>query len=64
MKNQHTYIKITEDVEEDTHVPSESELMLDNYSEEEYTTPYTTYGNEEFIDMGETFEVGGIFDDR
>ena len=58
------YIKITEEVEEDSYSPSEDELMLDNYTDEEYTSPY---GNDNFDDItgsGEMFEVGSIFDDR
>jgi len=64
MKNDSTYIKITEEVEEDSYSPTEDELMLDNYSEEEYTSPYSNDNFDDIIGNGETFEVGGIFDDR
>ena len=60
------YIKITdEDIVEDGYEPSKDEILLDNYEDFEYTTPYTD--NDDFADLygtGEQFEVGGMFDDR
>lgn len=64
MNTDKAYIKITEDVNDEGIEPSADEIMLDNYSEAEYTSPY---GNDDFSDIignGDTFEVGGIFDDR
>ncbi len=64
MNTDRAYIKITEEVEDENYSPTEHDLMLDNYSEEEYNNPY---GNDSYDDItgnGETFEVGGIFDDR
>lgn len=64
MKNLDTYIKITED--DDNIDPTDdqlSQLNLDNYSEEEYNTPYTSY-NEDIPDFGDTIEALRIFDDR
>jgi hypothetical protein len=60
------YIKITEeDIIEDVYEPSKDEILLDNFEDMEYTTPYTD--NDDFTDLygtGEQFEVGGMFDDR
>lgn len=64
MNTDKAYIKITDNVNDDSIEPSEGELMLDNYSEAEYTNPY---GNDDFSDIfgnGDTFEVGTMFDDR
>ena len=69
MKSNDTYIKVTDNVVEDEldHIdePTEQQLMLDINDEMEYTSPYTD--NDDYSDLygtGETFEVGGIFDDR
>ena len=64
MNTDKAYIKITEDVNDEGIDPSADEIMLDNYSEEEYTNPY---GNDDISDIfgdGDTFEVGTMFDDR
>lgn len=62
-KHSAPYIKVVE--EDDNYEPSVEELMLDNSSDLEYTTPYTD--NDDYSDLigtGEQFEVGGMFDDR
>lgn len=64
MNTDKAYIKITEEIEDDNYSPSEDELMLDNYSEAEYTNPYGNDNFDDIIGNGDTFEVGGIFDDR
>jgi len=60
MKPDNIYIKVSE---EDEHVPTDDELMLDSFDDIEYNTPYTTYGEDSF-DVGGVIEAGGIFDDR
>ena len=63
MTNNKPYIKIVE--EDENYEPSAEELMLDNSSDLEYTTPYTD--NEDFSDLygnGEMYNTGSIFDDR
>jgi hypothetical protein len=72
MKSNDTYIKVTDNVVEADDLdqidePTEEQLMLmlDINHEIEYTSPYTD--NDDYSDLygsGETFEVGGIFDDR
>ena len=64
MNTDKAYIKITEDANDDGIEPSADEIMLDNYSEEEYTNPYGNDNFDDIIGNGETFEVGGMFDDR
>ena len=63
MKNDSAYIKITDHIDEESYSPSDEEIKLDNFSEEEYNTPYTSY-NEDLPDFGESIEAIGIFDDR
>lgn len=63
MKNNGVYIKITDHIDEEIYSPSDEEIKLDNFSEEEYNTPYTSY-NEDLLDFGESIEAIGIFDDR
>ena len=57
-----TYIKVT-DTNDDDYTPSEDEIMLDNYSEVEYTSPYTD-NFDDLLDVGGVIEAGSIFDDR
>ncbi len=65
MNTDKVYIRITEEVEVDNnYTPSPDEILLDNYSEEEYTNPYGNDNFDDIVGTGETFEVGGIFDDR
>ena len=61
MKNKHTYIKIGEQIDEEIN-PTDDELLLDNYSEEEYNTPYTCYDDSIHVDVDDY--TGSIFDDR
>lgn len=63
MKSQGTYIKITDNVDEEDISPSKDELILDKYTEEEYNTPYISY-NEDLPDFGGSIKTMGIFDDR
>jgi len=64
MNTDKAYIKITEGDIDDSVEPSADELMLDNHSVEEYTNPYGNDNYDDIIGNGETFEVGGMFDDR
>lgn len=59
MSNTKPYIKIAEDDYE----PSEEEIMLDFSDDFDYNTPYAD-NYDDITDVGGTFEVGGIFDDR
>jgi len=66
MKRSNAYIRPVEEVEDDLDniiEPTKSELMFDNYDEVEYTSPYQ-YDDNDLFDVGGTFEIGGIFDDR
>ena len=68
MKPDNIYIKVNDDEEDYNPTDAEvqqatDELMLDNFTDVEYNTPYTTYGEDTF-DVGGVIEVGGIFDDR
>lgn len=58
MTNDKPYIVV-----DDSYEPSAEELMLDTDVDLEYTTPYTD-NYDDILDVGGTFEVGGIFDDR
>ena len=57
MTDKKPYIRISDDE------PTDEELMLDFDEDIEYTTPYTD-SYDDITNVGEVFEVGGIFDDR
>ena len=59
MSNGKPYIRITEDDYE----PTDEELTLDFSDDFDYNTPYTD-SYDDITNVGEVFEVGGIFDDR
>ena len=59
MSNGKPYIRITED----DYDPTDEELTLDFSDDFDYNTPYTD-SYDDITNVGEVFEVGGIFDDR
>lgn len=59
MSTEKAYIRITEDDYE----PSDAELTLDFSDDFDYNTPYAD-NYDDITNVGEVFEVGGIFDDR
>ncbi len=63
MKNKNTYIKITDDVTDDSYTPSEEELLLDKFNDVEYNSPYQD-DYSDIVDVGGVIEATGIFDDR
>ena len=65
MNNNKTYIKPYEvDDLDKLDEPSKDELMLDNSTDFEYTTPYTDNYDDITDGIGDIIEAGGIFDDR
>ena len=63
MNTDNTYIKVT-DVDDESFNPSDEQLMLDNHTDEEYTTPYTDNYDDITEGIGDIIEAGGMFDDR
>ena len=63
MNTDNAYIKVT-DVDDDDFQPSDEQLMLDNGTDLDYTTPYTDNYDDITEGIGDIIEAGGIFDGR